>query len=483
MMKKISKKQKITIVVTILVLIIILSTIITVNVIENRKVANTDYLDATANAGSTLVASYIKNGITIGGITGTLEVLDTSDATATPEDILEGKTAYVNGVKITGTKKRPFYLDISYTTESITIKVLTDFGEGAQYEYFINGESQGKRSEKEYTISIELENKTPYIPTGFEHTEGEIDTGYVIKDTSIGNEFVWVPVKAGTFDVYVEATDNGGYVTKSDETTLKISELTREPEYSDIRYTDWYEDDGDVNDKKSIAYFKNSVLENCGFYMGRYEMGMPGQVSGEAPTLEIDERNVSGIPVCIGNVIPWINIDYETAKSNLESMYNGEVQSAMMNSYARTTTLNWVNSTSGINSGGNYLETTWYESNSVNFRGYYEIPDYGSGANEQIQNYTNTFVLGEAAIGFKILLCTGADIQGGNQWSNNNIYDLGGNAGEWSTEIYNYNGDHRISGGNCQNSSSIGITDSNETFILHGTTGDYSTSSRPILYK
>ena len=165
MMKKISKKQKITIVVTILVLIIILSTIITVNVIENRKVANTDYLDATANAGSTLVASYIKNGITIGGITGTLEVLDTSDATATPEDILEGKTAYVNGVKITGTKKRPFYLDISYTTESITIKVLTDFGEGAQYEYFINGESQGKTSEKEYTISIELENKTPYIPT------------------------------------------------------------------------------------------------------------------------------------------------------------------------------------------------------------------------------------------------------------------------------------------------------------------------------
>ena len=482
MMKKISKKQKITIVVTILVLIIILSTIITVNVIENRKVANTDYLDATANAGSTLVASYIKNGITIGGITGTLEVLDTSDATATPEDILEGKTAYVNGVKITGTKKRPFYLDISYTTESITIKVLTDFGEGAQYEYFINGESQGKTLEKEYTISIELENKTPYIPTGFEHTEGEIDTGYVIKDTSIGNEFVWVPVKAGTFDVYVEATDNGGYVTKSDETTLKISELTREPEYSDIRYTDWYEDDGDVNDKKSIAYFKNSVLENCGFYMGRYEMGMPGQVSGEAPTLEIDERNVSGIPVCIGNVIPWINIDYETAKSNLESMYNGEVQSAMMNSYARTTTLNWVNSTSGINTSGNYSNTTWYDNSSVNVRGYYETPDYG--ISEQIQNYTSTFDLGGAGVGLTILLCTGADIQNGNQWSNNNIYDLGGNAEEWSTEIFNSNSEHRKSGGGFQQDENAhSIIDSNTAFSGYGLTASYSTSSRPILYK
>ena len=28
----------------------------------------------------------------------------------------------------------------------------------------------------------------------FEHTEGTIDTGYVIRDKDNGNEFVWVPV-------------------------------------------------------------------------------------------------------------------------------------------------------------------------------------------------------------------------------------------------------------------------------------------------
>ena len=211
-------------------------------------------------------------------------------------------------------------------------------------------------------------------------------------------------------------------------------------------------------------------------------MGMPGQVSGEAPTLEIDERNVSGIPVCIGNVIPWINIDYETAKSNLESMYNGEVQSAMMNSYARTTTLNWVNSTSGINTSGNYSNTTWYDNSSVNVRGYYETPDYG--ISEQIQNYTSTFDLGGAGVGLTILLCTGADIQNGNQWSNNNIYDLGGNAEEWSTEIFNSNSEHRKSGGGFQQDENVhSIIDSNTAFPSYGLTASYSTSSRPILYK
>ena len=50
-----------------------------------------------------LTANKIKKNETILGITGTYEGIDTSDANATANDILETKTAYVDGEKITGT--------------------------------------------------------------------------------------------------------------------------------------------------------------------------------------------------------------------------------------------------------------------------------------------------------------------------------------------------------------------------------------------
>ena len=50
-----------------------------------------------------LTADKLKKNETILGITGTLEEgIDTSDATAVASDMAEGKTAYVNGQKITG---------------------------------------------------------------------------------------------------------------------------------------------------------------------------------------------------------------------------------------------------------------------------------------------------------------------------------------------------------------------------------------------
>ena len=59
--------------------------------------------EVTSAIDSDIKPENIKDGVNILGVVGTLETgLDTSDATATAEDIAEDKTAYVKGQKITG---------------------------------------------------------------------------------------------------------------------------------------------------------------------------------------------------------------------------------------------------------------------------------------------------------------------------------------------------------------------------------------------
>ena len=49
-----------------------------------------------------IIPENIKKDVQIFDITGTYEGIDTSDANAIADDIIAGKTAYVNGEKITG---------------------------------------------------------------------------------------------------------------------------------------------------------------------------------------------------------------------------------------------------------------------------------------------------------------------------------------------------------------------------------------------
>ena len=98
-MKKTNKRAKIITVIAIVTVIVFAGILIATNVIKNNNVNNESYL-ATANANSDLVASYIKSGVTIGGIMGTLETIDVSNATATAEDVLEGKTFYAGSNEI-----------------------------------------------------------------------------------------------------------------------------------------------------------------------------------------------------------------------------------------------------------------------------------------------------------------------------------------------------------------------------------------------
>ena len=121
-MKKLNKKQKLIILISIITIIVIIGIIIGANIMRtNIANGNFNSSNGSSNNGN-LLPEYIKKGITLGGVTGTLESWNTTDTTATAEDISWGKTAYVKGEKITGTYLTLGMLEIgdyvAYTPDS-----------------------------------------------------------------------------------------------------------------------------------------------------------------------------------------------------------------------------------------------------------------------------------------------------------------------------------------------------------------------------
>jgi hypothetical protein len=108
-----------------------------------------------------LTADKIVKGDTVLGIEGTAETgTDTSDATATAEDIVEGKTAYVNGEKLEGLIK------------DCRMQMLTTYTTGVEYDETFN------------TFFIHFSTKNP---------SDDSDTGLVVMGSST---FTSIPLAA-----------------------------------------------------------------------------------------------------------------------------------------------------------------------------------------------------------------------------------------------------------------------------------------------
>jgi len=241
------------------------------------------------------------------------------------------------------------------------------------------------------------------IPSGFMPSilpgENNINDGLVITDRD-GNEFVWVPCTLGTGTTnqpkYQKWTS--GYTTTTNDTLP--TKVTNE----------WGENE------------LTQIEKYGGFYVARYEAGIPDNLTTALGTASSVARNVAGVPVSKKDCVPWNYISYTTAKANAESMYSSaSVQSGLI------TGTQWDTICKLIENAGYNVQA-----NSTAWGNYYGAPVTGinsyssdNGATWGIESNATKSTTA------RWLLKTGHT----NYTKVKNIYDIAGNLGEWTSEI------------------------------------------------
>ncbi len=329
-MKKLSNKQKLIVFIAILLVAVIIAIVITTSIVNNNQVVNEGYAATSANAGSNLIANYILNGITIGGVTGKMDVLDTSDATATPEDIEWGETAYVNGKKITGMR--------------------------------IETVAQGKESQKvfeENTVLIDDYGNKVKVPEGFKISEDSatgVTGGVVIEDVTAkgvteytkGSQFVWIPIG----DVIKDTNGNkvtislGRYTFASDgtKTLVQLGEEWNQERPISPYYRELVNSNYGNLVAKNLGDFANRTINSGGYYLGRYETG-DATATNLART---DSTSDSNPIVSKSGVYPYNYITQSQASNLCRGMYNSNnFESDLINSYAWDTAIVFIQEFSG----------------------------------------------------------------------------------------------------------------------------------------
>ena len=280
----------------------------------------------------------------------------------------------------------------------------------------------------------DAKNNKIVVPAGFKIVEGAttVDKGIVIEDVTEtatkGSQFVWIPV---------------GTITKADGTSVEIN-LNRYtfdsngiPTAQDSNVINSYYQELETSSKgnataKSITNFKNSVVQNGRYYIGRYEArtATARNATGNALT-QITEKGTE-------NVYNYVT-QLQAAQLS-QNMYNSDkFTSDLINSYAWDTAIVF-------------------------------IQNCGTNTKYSRQNRLNTSL---AQTGTNSLTDTSKiDVQC-------NIYDMASNIVEWTTETSGYSSYPCVSRGGYYNDSDYCTSgrDYNNTSVSSSRVG-----FRPLLY-
>lgn len=246
--------------------------------------------------------------------------------------------------------------------------------------------------ENEMAISDNVQNysyNNPIVPEGFKKVETSTaswnlennipvgwNNGLVIED-EIGNQFVWIPVNLNGLP-YLE-----------------------------------YRIDVDAPYLFNNDNLDSTIKKYGGFYIARYEAGVPESIQSISTNIGEETNNIEGIPVSKKQARVWNFISYENAEKNARKMYSSEqVQSDLISLEQAVWVLKWLNE-SGYDVYSD--STSWgnYSNNIFTFTGEYS-GDYGRNY-QYGENMSKTYR--------NIITSTGiceTNVA-------NNIYDLAGN--------------------------------------------------------
>ena len=274
------------------------------------------------------------------------------------------------------------------------------------YTFTVTGTVNGKSYTKNVSVTVNqfkdvyeltYSDGIVYMPEGFKIAKGSASTvqgGVVIEDKD-GNQFVWVPV--ATIADYKRTWYTG------DGTLSKYSEALPEDE-------------------------KTSVEKYKGFYIGRYEAGDKDSTEASTPALRTRSSSTSNKISIKAGQAPYNYVTRTQAVSLAEGFKTQQgykAKTKLVSSYAWDTTIAFmqkVNSDYGSSSEeGNYNDTTF--------------------------SYTDiTGATKTKAEGSRVLVPTGQTTPVCN------IYDMGGNVWEWTTESFSNTSDpYAKRGGNYSN--------------------------------
>lgn len=421
MLNKALKRNKgitlIALVVTIIVLLILAG--ISINALAGHNGILNRAIEAKESTGIAQTEEAIKVAI--------MEAATKGLGTITDANLKEAlNSAGISNDKISGDE-----------TNGWTVKT-----DGKDYKISSTGKMEGSTSGGDQKTLPSVAGSTiPYYPNStFSYKEGDLESGLVIEDSS-HNEYVWVEVPKTIYD---DETYNGSNANKpSGNTDYGNIEKCLKEYTKDYKYSNY----SDTNSSFTTLYenMLESVYENGGFWIGRYEAGLE---EGKALRIQYVELSESDKAVIKPNMIPYNYVTRDEAQTlatrmnyaNCTSSLIFGVQWDLTLKYIETkkvTTVPYIKTKLTLDSTeiGNYRNSELMLTRGK-FTRYDELLDWKDFNNED----KTGLVIGRKKIAqnyYKnaIILTTGAAQETNLQ----NIYDIAGNMLEWTLEYYKDN--------------------------------------------